>query len=165
MKKTIRIVWISVLSGLAFLAACCGSRGLSRAERKKLVKERESIEKTLAEMPVPDSGRVVNYYKLQEERYGLMNKLDSINFRLGEDIDLAKNVRRRELLLRLDSLDYAQYIFDNTVVYGPPEGMDESYYARRAFEQSEINKGIQETKKELELLDQLEMERNLKNNK
>lgn len=160
MKKVVRTIWICALSGIAFLGACCTSRGLSRAEKKKLLKERDAIEKTLAEIPVRDTNSML-VLEDQEMRYGLMNKIDSINFRLGEDIDLAKNVRRRELLYRLDSLHNVQYRFDNTVVYGPPEGMDESYYTRRAYEQSEITKAVQEAKRELELLDQPNVEQNL----
>ena len=90
-----------------------------------------------------------------------MNKIDSINFRLGEDIDLAKNVRRRELLYRLDSLHNVQFEFDNTKVYGPPGGMGDTYYGIRAYEQSEITKAVQEAKRELELLDQPNVEQNL----
>ena len=47
MKKVVRTVWIGALSGLAFLAACCSQNGLTRKERKQLIKERDSIQEIL----------------------------------------------------------------------------------------------------------------------
>ena len=47
MKKVVRTVWIGALSGLAFLAACCSTKGLSKAERKQLMHERDSIQDIL----------------------------------------------------------------------------------------------------------------------
>ena len=47
MKKVVRTVWIGTLSGLAFLAACCSQNGLTRKERKQLVRERDSIHEIL----------------------------------------------------------------------------------------------------------------------
>ena len=47
MKKVVRTVYIGALSGLAFLAACCSQNGLTRKERKQLVKERDSIQEVL----------------------------------------------------------------------------------------------------------------------
>ena len=43
MKKIVRTVWISILSGLAFLVACTSTKGLSRAEKKQLKAERVEI--------------------------------------------------------------------------------------------------------------------------
>ena len=160
MKKVVRTVWIATLSGLAFLAACCGSRGLSRAERKKLVKERDAIEQTLAkELKFEEDTGYWDFVVERAKRYELMNKLDSINLRLGEDVDLAKNVHRRELQGRLDTLYFSLYNFDNALIYGPPDDMD-SYYAERAAQRRAMVEGIKNTKKELELLDQPEMEQN-----
>ena len=160
MKKVVRIVWISALSGLAFLGACCSSRGLSRAEKKKLVKERDAIEKALAqELSFKEDTGYWDFVVERAERYELMNKLDSINFRLGEDVDLAKNVHRRELQGHLDTLYYSLYNFDNALVYGPPDDMD-SYYDERAGIRRAMVADIKNTKKELELLDQTEMEQN-----
>ena len=160
MKKVVRIVWISALSGLAFLGACCSSRGLSRAEKKKLVKERDAIEKALAqELSFKEDTGYWDFVVERAERYELMNKLDSINFRLGEDVDLAKNVHRRELQGHLDTLYYSLYNFDNALIYGPPDDMD-SYYDERAGIRRAMVADIKNTKKELELLDQTEMEQN-----
>ena len=160
MKKVVRIVWISALSGLAFLGACCSSRGLSRAEKKKLVKERDAIEKALAqELSFKEDTGYWDFVVERAERYELMNKLDSINFRLGEDVDLAKNVHRRELQGHLDTLYFSLYNFDNALIYGPPDDMD-SYYDERAGIRRAMVADIKNTKKELELLDQTEMEQN-----
>ena len=160
MKKVVRIVWISALSGLAFLGACCSSRGLSRAEKKKLVKERDAIEKALAqELSFKEDTGYWDFVVERAERYELMNKLDSINFRLGEDVDLAKNVHRRELQGHLDTLYFSLYNFDNALIYGPPDDMD-SYYDERVGIRRAMVADIKNTKKELELLDQTEMEQN-----
>ena len=43
MKKVVRTVWVSLLSGLAFLVACASPNGLSRAEKKQLKAERAAI--------------------------------------------------------------------------------------------------------------------------
>ena len=160
MKKVVRSIWICALSGIAFLGACCTSRGLSRAEKKKLMKERDAIEQTLAkELTFKEDTGYWDFVVERAERYELMNKLDSINFRLGKDVDLAKNVRRRELQGHLDTLYYSLYSFDNALVYGPPDDMD-SYYAERAAERRAMVADIKNTKRELELLDHPEMEQN-----
>lgn len=160
MKKVVRIVWISALSGLAFLGACCSSRGLSRAEKKKLVKERDAIEKALAqELSFKEDTGYWDFVVERAERYELMNKLDSINFRLGEDVDLAKNVHRRELQGHLDTLYYSLYNFDNALIYGPPDDMDSCYDERAGIRRAMVA-DIKNTKKELELLDHPEIEQN-----
>lgn len=43
MKKIVRIVWIGVLSGLAFLVACTASNGLTRSQRKQLTKKKQAL--------------------------------------------------------------------------------------------------------------------------
>ena len=160
MKKVVRSIWICALSGLAFLGACCSSRGLSRAEKKKLKKERDAIEQTLAkELTFKEDTGCWGFVEERAERYELMNKLDSINFRLGEDVDLAKNMHRRELQGHLDTLYYSLYNFDNALIYGPPDDMG-SYYAERAGRRRAMVADIDNTKKELELLDHPEMEQN-----
>ena len=47
MKKVVQTVWICALTGMAFLAACCTSKGLTRAERKQLKHDRDSIQEIL----------------------------------------------------------------------------------------------------------------------
>ena len=86
MKKVVRTVWIGALSGLAFLAACCTTKGgLTKAERKQLMKERDSIQEILKmrEMAaVYGSPEIIQAYGLETLR--LRNQLDSINYKLGE---------------------------------------------------------------------------------
>lgn len=156
MKKVVRMVAIGVLSGLAFLTACFGSRVLSRAERKRLLAERESVEKTLAETPMVDTSSW-EFFEVQSLRYSLMNKLDSINFRLGEDVNLARNVRRRELQMRIDAIYQEMNEFDNAVIYGSPEmleGRDEEYNRSRASRYRELEKRLQDARQDLETFDQ-----------
>ena len=76
MKKVVRSIWICALSGLAFLGACCSSRGLSRAEKKKLMKERDAIEQTLAEeLTFKEDTGYWDFVKERAERYELSGTL------------------------------------------------------------------------------------------
>ena len=153
MKKIIRIVWISALSGLAFLAACCGVKGLTRAERKKLLEERKTIEKNLADREPFNPKTDFLFLESQSEYYNMLNRLDSINFRLGEDIDLAKNIRRRELLYRIDSLQAMVCQEESAKVYGSPEVIAE-YKRQSAARIDQLETEIKNTREELEALDQ-----------
>lgn len=126
MKKIVRTVWISALSGLAFLTACCSSKGLTRSERKQLVKERDSIQEILKmrEMAaVYGSPEVLANYAA--ETYRLRNQLDSINYKLGEDVDLEKSARRLELQQRIAELQGALQRREGACVYGSPEIIEE----------------------------------------
>ena len=136
MKKVIRIVWISALTGLAFLSACLTQNGLTRKDRKQLRKEREQVEMQLA--------------------YALENKLDSINYRLGDSIDLDRNVRRRQIMKRIDSLDFLIKTYIPPCVYGPPPGMYPDYDEEQANKESDISiweRQLKEAKKELDEFD------------
>lgn len=126
MKKIVRTVWISALSGLAFLTACCTSKGLTRSERKQLVKERDSIQEILKmrEMAaVYGSPEVLANYAA--ETYRLRSQLDSINYKLGEDVDLEKSARRVELQERIAELQAALQRREGACVYGSPEIIEE----------------------------------------
>ena len=89
----------------------------------------------------------------QSEYYGMLNRLDSINFRLGEDIDLTKNVRRRELLYRIDSLQAMVCEVENAKVYGSPEVIAE-FKHRRSARIEQLEEEIKNTRDALEALDQ-----------
>lgn len=122
MKKVVRTVWIGTLSGLAFLAACCSSKGLSRAERKQLKKERDSIQSILnmREMAaVYGSPEVIANYKT--ETYRLQSRLDSINAKLGKEVDLEKSALRVTLQQRIAELQAAIQRREGACVYGSPE--------------------------------------------
>ncbi len=168
MKKVVRIVWISALTGLAFLSACLTQNGLTRRERKQLMKEREQVEMQLAKVKSDrwentEEGDP-NYYQCYwldfmlhfDEKYALENKLDSINYRLGEDIDLDRNIRRRQILKRIDSLTVQIKGYIPPCVYGPPPGMYPDYDEEQAKVESDISiweRQLEEARKELDELD------------
>lgn len=155
MKKVVRTVWISALSGLAFLAACCTTKGgITKAERKQLVKERDSIQEILKmrEMAaVYGSPEIIQSYGLETMR--LRNQLDSINYKLGEDVDLEASARqlelkqqRYDLTSRLEQLRNAIRERENSCVYGSPEIL-EAYgreTQRLRQEAAEIEKELEE---------------------
>ena len=126
MKKVVRIVWIGALSGVAFLAACCSQNGLTRKERKQLVRERDSIQEILSSR----EGAVI--YGTPEimarraaDTYRLMSQLDSINAKLGEEVDLEKSARRVALQERIVELQAALQHREGACVYGSPEIIEE----------------------------------------
>lgn len=146
MKKVVRTVWISALSGLAFLAACCTTKGgLSRAERKQLVKERDSIQEILKKREmaaVYGSPEIIANYAA--ETYRLRSQLDSINYKLGENVDLEKSARRVALQERIAELQAALQRREGACVYGSPEVIEE--YGR---ETRRMRDELEATRKEL----------------
>ncbi len=140
MKKIVRTVWIGALSGLAFLAACCSTNGLTRAERRQLIRERDSIQEMLSYREgacVYGTPEVMQRYSLETLR--LRNQLDSINYRLGEDVDLEASAQRLkakeqqiEKMNKINALRERLDILRNTImeresscVYGSPEIIQE----------------------------------------
>ena len=122
MKKVVRTVWIGVLSGLAFLVACASSNGLTRKERKQLKHDRDSIQEVLNmhEMAaVYGSPEIIANYRA--ETYRLQYELDSINHRLGKDIDMEKSKQRYALQKQLAELQKALQRREGACVYGSPE--------------------------------------------
>ena len=149
MKKVVRNIWIGTLSGLAFFTACCGQKGLSRQERKQLIKERNSIQEILKEREsscVYGSPEVLERYSL--ETYRLRNKLDSINAKLGENVDLEKNARRLRLRERLADLRATLIERESSCVYGSPEIIEE--YSRETNRLREEVLKIEQALKELD---------------
>lgn len=122
MKKVVRTVWIGALSGLAFLAACCTQNGLTRKERKQLTKQRDSIQEILnmhemaAVYGSPDI--IANY---QAETYRLQYQVDSINERLGKNVDMEKSKQRYDLQQRLAQVLRELQYREGACVYGSPE--------------------------------------------
>ena len=143
------------MSGLAFLGACCTTKGLSRAERKQLIKERDSIQEILKmrEMAaVYGSPTVMQNYGLETMR--LRNQLDSINYKLGEDVDLEQSAKQLEmkqkrvnLVQRLEQLRNAIREREGSCVYGSPEIIQE--YGR---ETQRMRQEAEELQKELDEL-------------
>lgn len=137
MKKVVRTVWIATLSGLAFLAACCTTKGgLTRSEKRQLMKERDSIQQMLSSREgacVYGTPEIMQQYSLETLR--LRSQLDSINYRLGEDVDLeasAQRVKDKEQQIekmqqisaireRLDVLRNTIKERESSCVYGSPE--------------------------------------------
>jgi hypothetical protein len=151
MKKVVRTVWIGALSGLAFLAACCTTKGLSRAEKKQLIHERDSIQDILTRREgstVYGSPEIIARYGL--ETYRLQNQLDSINAKLGEDVDLEKSARRLALQERIAELQAAIERHEGACVYGSPEIIEE--YDRETqsmrYELKTVKKELRELNKE-----------------
>ena len=170
MKRTIRIVWISALSGLAFLTACWSHKGLTRKERKQLTEERVVVERQLKdvssiieECQMDNVEEVRGYaydaFLYKKKFYALQNRLDSIDFRLGDSIDLDRNIRRRQILQRIDSLGYLVSSNESACVYGPPPGMYEEYDKEQEEMEREfalVRKQLKEAKKELEDFDRIQ---------
>ena len=127
MKKVVRTVWIGALSGLAFLAACCTTKGgLTKAEKKQLIKERDSIQQILSQREgstIYGTPEVMARYGA--ETYRLRSQLDSINAKLGEDVDLEKSARRVALQDRIVELQEALQRREGACVYGSPEIIEE----------------------------------------
>lgn len=148
MKKVVRTVWISVLSGLAFLTACCTTKGLSKQERKQLIQERDSIQDILTcreGAAVYGSPEIIARYSA--ENYRLQSQLDSINAKLGEDVDLEKSARRVELQERIADLQAALQRREGACIYGSPEVMEE--YGK---ETRRMRDELEATRKELKEL-------------
>ena len=149
MKKVVRTVWISALSGLAFLAACCSTKGLSKAEKKQLERERDSIQDILTRREgaaVYGSPEIIANYAA--ETYRLRSQLDSINYKLGEDVDLEKSARRVALQERIAELQAALQRREGACVYGSPEIIEE--YGRETQRMRDEVKALRNELKELE---------------
>jgi hypothetical protein len=148
MKKVVRTVWIGALSGLAFLAACCSAKGLSKAEKRQLEQERDSIQQILASREgaaVYGSPEIIARYGL--ETYRLQNQLDSINAKLGVDVDLEKSARRLALQERVAELQAALQRREGACVYGSPEIIEE--YGKETQRMRDELKAVKKELKEL----------------
>lgn len=149
MKKVVRTVWIATLSGVAFLAACCTSKGLTRQERKQLVRERDSIQEILnmREMAaVYGSPEVLAEYAAENSR--LRYELDSINNRLEGNVDMEKSKQRYDLEQRIAELRAALQRREGACVYGSPEVIEQ--YGK---ETQRIRQELEEATQQLEALD------------
>ena len=124
MKKVVRTVWIGLLSGLAFLAACTSSKNCSEAnasakpnqeEMDEMNARLDRIEQRLKEMKTPDG---------QDKRTQLQQQLDSIN----------NIIHRRE----------------GACIYGSPEVMEQyrNETLRLHKEVSRIQKQLEDLDKE-----------------
>ncbi len=154
MKKIVRVVCIGVLSGLAFLAACCTQNGLSRKERKQLTKEREEVMMELARYQGMEReyGPMDEFMSLKGTILSLENRLDTINYRLGDSIDLDRSLRRRQLLFRIDSLNFLINNYTPACIYGGPDQMGSGRIITYP-ELDEYNDELKKVQAELDALD------------
>lgn len=149
MKKVMRTVWIGVLSGLAFLVACSSSNGLTRKERKQLKHERDSIQEILnmREMAaVYGSPDIIASYGAENAR--LQYELDSINHRLGKDVDMEKSKKRLALKKQLAELQQALQYREGACVYGSPEIIQ-----RYGEETRQMRQQVEELRQQIQELD------------
>jgi len=157
MKKVVRTVCIGVLSGLAFLAACTTTNGLSRKERKQLIKERDSIQDILTRREgaaVYGSPEIIANYGAETAR--LRYELDSINNRLGEEVDMEKSKQRYTLKQRLAELQQALQRREGACVYGSPEIIEE--YGRETQRLRDEVKAVQQQIRDLDNISKEEIE-------
>lgn len=123
MKKVVRTVWISLLSGLAFLVACTCQGKLTRSEKKQLKQERavimEQIEKAKEDAIVYSEAERVMAAKQDELKY--RSRLDEINNLLGDkQAALENNDEIGKINHEIDSLKKVIQASIPPCVYGPP---------------------------------------------
>ena len=90
---------------------------------------------------------IMAQYKL--ESYRLQCQLDSINSRLGEDVDLEKSAQRYQLQQRITELRMVLQQRESSCIYGSPEVMEE--YGR---ETQRMRGELEELQKQLKDLNQ-----------
>lgn len=111
MKKIVRIVWISVLTGLAFLAACTVHNGLTRSQIRQLTKKRQALIERINQINVM-KGDEVDYDLLREEFFSYYD-LSMINKKLEGVEDTVSLRKCREI----DSILWERPI---PLLYGSP---------------------------------------------
>lgn len=115
------------MSGLAFLAACCSTKGgLTKAERKQLIRERDSIQQILKGREgstIYGTPEVMDRFKT--ETYRLQYELDSINNRLDGNVDVEKSRTRYQLQQRISELRTIILGREGSCIYGSPEVMEQ----------------------------------------
>lgn len=122
MKKVVRTVWISLLSGLAFLVACTTPKGLTREEKKQLKAERVELTRMLQAHQMVTSDDPRQLKSIREDELNLRLRLLDVEFRLGNEKGVSQNNERIDQINHdIDSL--RQVISDSNIqpcVYGPP---------------------------------------------
>ena len=157
MKKVVRIVWIGALTGLAFLVACCSTKGLTRAEKKQLKRDRDSIQQVLDMhwMVTPENNPVARA-EFEMESNRLQYQIDSINYRLGKKVDMDESKQRLEqskqavemnkdrgvLQQRIEELRMALQRREGACVYGSPEVIQE--YGKKTQEMRDELKALED---------------------
>ena len=124
MKKVVRTVWISLLSGLAFLVACTSPKGLTRAEKKQLKAERTGLTQMLEAHSMVTSDDPRQLMGLREDELNLRMRLLDIEVRLRDEKGVNQNNERiYQVQADIDSLRRVIEDLENNViepcVYGP----------------------------------------------
>ena len=130
MKKVVRTVWISLLSGLAFLMACTSQKGLTRAEKKQLKAERKALVEQIATQSGYASEVPQTMFNFRHEELVLRQRLEEIDLLLGDQVAVAENSKRMGIIRsELDSLENVIKSPDiiEPCVYGPPP-VDNPFY-------------------------------------
>lgn len=121
MKKVVRTVWISVLSGLAFLAAGCSHRTSSKLEKQRLAQEKETIEGILYEKEMEclyGSPEIIRDNRQQID--DLNARLEAIESRINA-LNEPRKEQRRKLIQQRDSIQAILQQREGAAVYGSPE--------------------------------------------
>ena len=129
MKKVVRTVWISLLSGLAFLVACTSGHRLTRSQKKSLKEERTSLINSIEKIHQ-------NPANISDPKALLAAKNDEINllYQIDEIDGLLKDKNAqqedaRRLGITISQIDSLQQVIQNKpeddniilpCVYGPP---------------------------------------------
>ena len=130
MKKVVRTVWISLLSGLAFLAACTTTK--------------HSKIETLYGPPE------VNVPANQESVSEMNARLDAIEQRINEMKGPDKQTRKEQLQQQLDSISNILKRREGACIYGSPEVMEKyrNETNRLRTEAAEIQKQLEDLDRE-----------------
>ena len=113
------------------------------------MKERDSIQDILAAREgaaVYGSPEIIARYGAETLR--LRSQLDSINYKLGEDVDLEKSARRVALQERIVELQAAIQRREGACVYGSPEIIEE--YGRETQRMRDEIKAIRKEMRDLD---------------
>ena len=125
---------------MAFLVACCSTKGLTRAEKKQLKRDRDSIQQILDMhwMSSIEDGNPVDSAEFKLESDRLQYQIDSINYRLGKRVNIDESKQllenskqkvemyndRNFLVKRIEELRTALQMRESACVYGSPEVME-----------------------------------------
>lgn len=106
MKKIVRVVWISVLTGLAFLVACTSQHKLSKQEAKRIEQEKKELRERRSQIVERlNQFQTSEYYQWETDLFNLNSDMD-IGVRLRDLDSLSKdNQEEIELLKQLQQID------------------------------------------------------------
>ena len=147
MKKVVRTVWISLLSGLAFLVACTAPKGLTRAEKKQLKAERASYVEILDQHAGLSTDDPKELLSIKDSEILLCQKIYDIDIRLGkkQDILYEDANKLKKVSDELDSLRKVIADMETVIpscVYGPPAD-DPVYLTEKEQTRKELMERLQ----------------------